>query len=172
MNYTIYLNAWNYPNDALHVHFASGMVKKSMREQIETFIWGEKVRKAELSSFVSDFAMADHVVFHGGDTPTLLEYLRSDIEWMDYLNGKTLWGFSAGISAMAYRSFNIDHKRIITGMELFPFQTIVHFNQSTMNYMVNDLYRDCGLPVLTIPDHMAFRISIDDFYCKLEVIND
>lgn len=170
-NYTVYLNSYSYPQGAMEVHFASGLLRKSLRTRIQEVLNGWVSPVAEFHNFSKSFKEHEHVVFHGGDTPTLLEYLRYDQTWLNYLEGKTLWGFSAGVSAMAYRSFNVDHKRIITGMALIPYQTIVHYNDS-MEYMVNSLYQSCGLPVLAVPDRKAFKITVQGFYSKLEAVYD
>lgn len=164
---TLHLNSWNYPYDGLQVMFAAGYIKKSTKKLFKEFWGGYKTNDAELHRFTEQVIANDHIVFHGGDTPTLLHYLRQDMTWMGHLEGKHLYCISAGISAMAYRSFNIDHKKIVDGLGIMPLQTIVHYTDDK-KYMGDALYNTCKLPVLPIRDADSYIVTIDGDYCKLE----
>lgn len=125
--------------------------------------WGKGRTLADVRRFTEQVRTHDLLILNGGDTPTLIDALIRNPEWIHHLEGKTVLAYSAGISAIARYSYNRDGHGILKGLGLIPYQTIVH--------MVWDNLKDCeAYEELeeTRPHIVTCAISDDEYY-KIEV---
>jgi hypothetical protein len=106
--------------------------------------------------FAEQVENSDIIVFNGGDATELIYMLDAEPGWRNVIMDKTIIAHSAGISAMALKSYNRDGHGIINGCGLLPFQTIVHFDARRDWHLVGKLYEESHLPVLTLADSQPF----------------
>jgi peptidase E len=86
---------------------------------------------AEPEKFVEQVKNSDAIFLRGGNTEKLLEFLRQDLSWIDFLEGKTLAGTSAGAEAIAKYDYDIEKLDIRRGLNLVPLKVIVHFKSES-----------------------------------------
>ena len=121
-------------------------------------IWRQGGQLANPANFIKQLRACQVLILEGGDTPTLIRRLNHTPDWWKEMEGKTICAFSAGISALMARSFNVDHHQILDGLGILPYQSIVHYSPD-MDWMVDRLAEDCRLPVLCFDERSSIIIK-------------
>ena len=105
-------------------NFAWSTSKPSLREKY--YAWKGHYEIAELHKFCQQTLECDILVLNGGDSPTLINNLRKT-GWFHTLDNKVILAYSAGISALTKASYNFDHHKIVNGLGMLDYTSIVHW---------------------------------------------
>ncbi len=86
-----------------------------------------ELQLAGLDTFDKQVAWADVIYLRGGSSEELVKSLRQHSNWVQYLDGKTVAGTSAGADALSAYYFGLDSLETRDGIGLVPVKTIPHF---------------------------------------------
>jgi hypothetical protein len=114
----------------------------------------------KLRHFKISLSYHSAVMLHGGDSLKLIKALYQ-IDFARWAEGKEIWAYSAGISALTYMSYNQDTDVIIHGLGLLNFKSIVHYNDRTDRRKLDKLMK-------TAPNNMPVLLFSNQ--CEMEVI--
>lgn len=144
----------------LECNFAIPNYYPSLKERLNA--WKNKDIIADPSKFVEQLQKCTVLALHGGDSPILINTLNSIPDWQKYLVNKTVFATSAGISALMKWSFNVDHNRIVKGLGILPFKSIVHYNDGKRG-LANILYlhpESKGVPMVLFDEQTSMKLVI------------
>jgi hypothetical protein len=85
------------------------------------------LKLAEYEHFIEQVEWADAVFLRGGSSSELVDALKGQSGWTDYLEGKTVAGTSAGADALSTYYYGLDHLEMREGLGLLPVKVIPHF---------------------------------------------
>lgn len=117
---------------------------------------------AELEKFVEQVKTSDIIFLQGGYTDSLLKMLLAKKEWIQYLDGKTVVGTSAGgdVVAKYYSIFKTDS--VGSGLGLVPIKFISHWQSDYSDEEISNVdweaefkkIKDFGedLPIYTLAE--------------------
>ncbi len=88
---------------------------------------------ASRDTFAAQVQRADIIYLRGGNTQQLVTALCRDKAWLQYLDGKTVVGTSAGADAIATYYYGLDELRIGGGLGLLPIKVLVHYESDYGN---------------------------------------
>jgi peptidase E len=88
------------------------------------------IRLADPKTFAEQVSWADAIYMRGGVTDTLISILSQNPEWQQHLDGKTLAGSSAGADAIATHHYNLDTRKIGSGLGLLSVKMIPHWKSN------------------------------------------
>jgi len=114
--------------NVLVCNFASGITTPSLYQEL--IAYKGKYRIATKRGFSNQVRECKTLVLNGGSSPLLIDTLNSIKGWQHYLKNKNVVAYSAGISALARYSFNFDINRVVQGLGIIPYNTIVHYDNS------------------------------------------
>ncbi len=82
---------------------------------------------ADPEKFAQQVDWADVVYLTGGFTDVLNSALKKDTRWLQYLEGKTIGGTSAGADVLGKYFYNLDTLVLGDGLGLLPIKVIPHW---------------------------------------------
>lgn len=85
---------------------------------------------ASNENFIEQFKNSDVIFFRGGFTKILSEALNKNTEWLNYLEGKTIAGTSAGAEVLSKYYHILKSNRKDDGFGLVPVKVIPHWQSN------------------------------------------
>ncbi len=97
------------------------------KEYFSKFISDFELELADEEKFVEQVKNSDVIYLRGGHTQQLFKLLTKNIDWINYLDGKTLAGTSAGAEVIAQHYHVLKSGRTGDGLGLLPIKFIPHW---------------------------------------------
>lgn len=98
--------------------------KEFYKERIEKKFVLELAKPEE---FAEQVKRNDVIIIRGGSTDLLLEILKRNLSWVEFIDGKTIAGTSAGADAFVKYYSNLDGKGVGEGLGFLKIKVIVHW---------------------------------------------
>lgn len=154
----VHINTRVYGDRELYCDFASPQGLNQKPDVIQGK--GFQCRMAHPDFFIEQIEWCDVMYLNGGETILLLEALHRIEGWREALKNKTICAYSAGVSALAKYSYNVDHYVLVKGTGVLPFNTIVHYTHAKQ-WMADILTRRFPeFPLLLIGDNDSITVRL------------
>lgn len=105
------------------------------------------------------------LLYLGGGDATLLIAALTPFMLALRKHAKNVAAFSAGISALASKSWNADHNIIVEGLGIMPYSTMVHVDplRITDVFHYDTLYSNTFCPILFIADNTRITLEVESW---------